>query len=109
MRKDRGGMGFRDSITVNKALLGKQALRMVKNLNVLWSKLMKWLYFSRSDLWHADSGCNPSWGWKSLLIGREAIADSVRWSIGSGESINIRIDKWLKRGLIGGPANRNNP
>lgn len=47
--------------------------------------------------------------WKSLLIGREAIANSVRWSIGSGESINIRTDKWLRRGLIGGPANRNDP
>jgi len=30
MRKDRGGMEFRDLLTINKALLGKQAWRMVK-------------------------------------------------------------------------------
>lgn len=109
MRKDRGGMGFRDLVTVNKTLLGKQAWRMVKNPNTLWGKLMKGLYFNRSEFWHADSGCNPSWGWKSLLIGREAITDSIRWSIENGESVNIRTDKWLRRGLIGGPANRNDP
>lgn len=54
-------------------------------------------------------GSGSSWGWKSLLSGREAIMDSMRWSIGNGQNVNIRTDKWLKRGLIGGPANRNDP
>lgn len=34
-RKDKGGMGFRDLITVNKAVLGKQAWRLAKNLDAL--------------------------------------------------------------------------
>jgi len=109
LRKDRGGMGFRDLLTVNKALLGKQAWRLVKNPDALWSKLLKGLYFCRKDFWHADKGTKPSWGWQILLQGREAIADSVRWSIGNGQNVNIRTDRWLKRGLIGGPANRNEP
>lgn len=29
--------------------------------------------------------------------------------VGNGEKINIREDKWLPRGLIGGPANRDDP
>ncbi|KAL3723765.1 hypothetical protein ACJRO7_035867 [Eucalyptus globulus] len=92
MRKDRGGMGFKDLITVNKALLGKQAWQMIKNPNALWSKLLKGLYFNRTDLLHAETSSNPSWGWKSLLIRREAIAESSRWSIGSGESVQIKTD-----------------
>jgi len=109
MRKDRGGMGFRDLLTVTNALLGKQAWRMVKNPDVLWSKLLKGLYFCRNDFWYADKGFKPSWGWKSLLLGRETIVESVRWSIENGENVNIRTDRWLKRGLIGGPANKNDP
>jgi len=35
--------------------------------------------------------------------------DSVRWSIRNGANVNIKTDKWLKRGLIGGPANGNDP
>lgn len=89
MRKDKGGMGFRDLFTVNNALLGKQAWRMVKNPDTLWGKLFKGLYFCRKDFWHAEKGPKPSWGWKSLLLGRETIADLVRWSIGNGQNVNI--------------------
>lgn len=102
MRKDNGGMGFRDLLTINNALLGKQAW-------ALWGKLFKGLYFCRKDFWHAEKRPKPSWGWKSLLLGRETIADLVRWLIGNDQNVNIRTDKWLKKGLIGGPANKNDP
>lgn len=31
------------------------------------------------------------------------------WSVGNGEHIRIREDNWLKRGIIGGPATRDEP
>ncbi|XP_039161303.1 uncharacterized mitochondrial protein AtMg00310-like [Eucalyptus grandis] len=78
MRKDNGGMGFKDLITFNKAMLGKQAWRMVDNPPTLWSQLFKGLYFPNSDFWHAREGQRSSWGWKSLLVGRDAI--SIRFN-----------------------------
>lgn len=31
------------------------------------------------------------------------------WSMGNGENIRIKEDKWISRGVIGGPANRGEP
>lgn len=42
-------------------------------------------------------------------MGRDAIADLIMWSVGKREQVNIREDKWLKRGIMGGPANKNDP
>lgn len=44
-RKDDGGLGFRDLINFNKAMLGKQAWRIAQNPSSLWSQTFKGLYF----------------------------------------------------------------
>ncbi|XP_048138552.1 uncharacterized mitochondrial protein AtMg00310-like [Rhodamnia argentea] len=108
-RKDKGGLGFKDLMDFNKAMLGKQAWRIAQNRVHMWSRLLKGLYYPDKSFFHAKKGSRPSWGWQSILYGREAISGSVSWSIGNGETVNIREDPWLKRGIIGGPANVNDP
>ncbi|XP_030471056.1 uncharacterized mitochondrial protein AtMg00310-like [Syzygium oleosum] len=81
LRKDNGGLGFRDLITFNKAMLGKQAWRMTQNPTSLWSQVLKGLYFPHCDFRHAGKGIRPSWGWQSLLMGRDAILPSIMWSV----------------------------
>lgn len=108
-RKDKGGLGFKDLPTFNKAMLGKQALRLAENQYSLWGRVLKGLYFPNKPFFRAEKGSRPSWGWQSILYGREAISGSVRWAIGNGESVNIREDLWLHRGTIGGPANKSDP
>lgn len=44
-----------------------------------------------------------------ILAGREAIHSSVCWAVGNGENLNIREAKWLAKGVIGGPTNRDEP
>jgi len=49
MRKDKGGMGLRDFVSINKAMLGKQTWRLIQNLESLWSKIFKEIYFNQED------------------------------------------------------------
>lgn len=58
---------------------------------------------------NAGRGYRPSWGWQSLIMGRDAISHRIMWVVGNGKKISIRNDKWLKKGSLGGPATRNEP
>lgn len=109
MRKDCGGLGFKDLVDLNKAMLGKQAWRMLQLPNALWYKVLKSIYYLRSDLWTTKKGIQPSWGWQSLLVGRDTIETATKWEAGDGRSIRIREDVWLPSGRLIGPANRNDP
>lgn len=43
------------------------------------------------------------------MIGRETIANNIKWSVGNGESICIRENRWLIQGFIGGQASQTEP
>lgn len=108
-RKDEGGLGFKDLLTFNRAMLGKQVWRLATSPSDLWSKVMKGIYFPHGDVWTASKGHRPSWGWHSLILGRETIKENTKWSVGDGNSIRIREDRWLSQGIIGGEANQTEP
>jgi len=44
-----------------------------------------------------------------MLLGRDSISDNILWSVGDGTSIKIRKDRWLQKGVIGGPAPQDEP
>lgn len=108
-RKDNGGLGFRDLMAFNRALLAKQAWRLIHCPLSLWSQLCKGLYFHSQNFLRATKGAYPSWGWQSILIGRDSLSPKLRWSVGDGSQIHIREDCWLPRGIIGGPMDREEP
>lgn len=93
--KFQGGMGYRNFASFNKALLGKQFWRMLKNPKSLWAQVLKASYFPTSNPMEAKRGASPSWVWSSLLEGRDLIKKGLVWKLGNGESINIWEDKWL--------------
>lgn len=90
-------------------MLGKQAWRLAQNPNALWSQILKEVYFPEGDVWKAKRGHHPSWGWQSLLAGREAIESEVKWVVGDSQSIRIREDKWLSSGKYDGLVNNSEP
>lgn len=102
-------MGFRDLVDFNKAMLGKQGWRLDQAPEALWSRIFKGLYFPHVNLWNATRGARPSWGWQSILVGRDALRPDLKWKVGDGKSINLREDRWLMFGPIGGPTNINDP
>ncbi|CAN1156684.1 hypothetical protein LINPERHAP2_LOCUS21095 [Linum perenne] len=37
----------------------------------------------------------PSWGWQSLMVGRDFLRPGLRWLIGSGLQVDTLQDHWL--------------
>lgn len=104
-----GGMIFRDLHLVNLALLAKQRWRLLSNPNSLWVRLLKSIYFPHSDFLHVPRKKVGSWGWNSLMVGREVIKKGCMWMIKDGESIALWNDPWIKtlpnRRLSSPPSN----
>ncbi|XP_042515190.1 uncharacterized protein LOC122089498 [Macadamia integrifolia] len=93
--KERGGLGFRDPTLHNKALLVKVAWRLWYKPDTAWAKFMKSIYFPNCEFLNAKLGTNPSWAWRSIVVGREVLRSGLIWRIGTGENIHIWKDNWL--------------
>lgn len=96
--KSEGGMGFKDFIDMNSALLAKQAWRAFKNPQALGVRLLKAIYYPNGDLAQAKRKRNDSWAWASLIHGRDLVLESGRWTVGNGNSIGILEHRWLVNG-----------
>jgi ribonuclease HI len=93
--KSRGGMGFRDLHSFNKALLAKQCWRLWKEEDSITAKIMKCKYYPRGSILEAQLGNKPSFIWRSILSSRSLIQDGLVWRIGDGSLVHIWGDKWL--------------
>lgn len=90
-----GGMGFRDLECFNLAILAKQAWRVVTELKLLVSRILKALYFSHNTFFTADLGDRPSLTWRSILPARPGLFQGLRRRIGNGLDTSIWGDFWL--------------
>ncbi|GJU27805.1 hypothetical protein Tco_1166426 [Tanacetum coccineum] len=77
--KEECGLGFRDLNALNLALLAKQGWRLLINPHSFWGRVLKGLYFPRSNFLTARKGSRPSWLWQSLLQGRDLLLEGIRW------------------------------
>lgn len=91
LKQNKGNekIGFRDLHIFNKALLAKQAWRIIKNPNLSWVKLLKSIYFPNKDFLKTKPTNNSSWEWKSILKGREVIIKGYRWEVNNAENIKF--------------------
>ncbi|KAA3449628.1 reverse transcriptase [Gossypium australe] len=93
--KFAGGLGFKNLFLFNKALLAKQAWRILTNSHCLLAKVLKARYFPNSDFLAAKVGSYPSFTWRSICSVRDLIEEGMVWRIGNGECVNIWNDPWL--------------
>ena len=97
LRKNKGdgGMGFRDLHAYHKALLAKQAWIILQNLESLWVKTLKSIYFPNKTFLKAKYSNNSSWLGKSIIKGRDLLKKWIRWEIGNGEKVDFWKDPWI--------------
>ena len=65
--KCRGGMGFKDLICFNQALVGKQSWQIIQNSNSLLARVLKARYFKDVEFLKAKLGSKSSFIWRSIL------------------------------------------
>jgi hypothetical protein len=93
--KSAGGLGFRDLLMFNKALLAKQCWRLVQFPHSLSSRILKAKYFQNSSFLASELGKRPSFIWRSFLAAKDLLSSGITWRVGDGKSINIWGDNWL--------------
>lgn len=76
--KNQGGMGSRDLVIFNKALLAKQVWRLLKDSNSLVARIFKAKYHPNSSDLEASSGRRPSFSWRSMSFARSVLLNGKR-------------------------------
>ncbi|XP_026445863.1 uncharacterized protein LOC113346321 [Papaver somniferum] len=84
-----GEIGIRDLELNNLALLAKMAWRVSNNPESDVSSLLKVKYYPETDFWCFGTKSKCSTSWRSILSGRDAVRDCLRWNIGNGNSVDL--------------------
>ncbi|XP_057811868.1 uncharacterized mitochondrial protein AtMg00310-like [Salvia miltiorrhiza] len=96
--KGEGCLGFRDIALFNQAMLAKQVWRLLTNDTSLLARSLKARYFPINDLLLASNAHNPSYAWKSLLVGRDLIVKGLALEVRKWGANRIGVDSWLLDG-----------
>ncbi|CAN1763719.1 Putative ribonuclease H protein At1g65750 [Linum perenne] len=98
VRKESGGMGFRNLRGFNLAMLGKQGWKFQTQPDALVTKIFKARYFPRWDFLSAPPGHGPSYVWQSIRRSQQVVGRGSRWRVGNGSNIRVWDDHWLRNG-----------
>lgn len=87
--KVKGGLGFRNILAFNYAMLAKQDWRILTEPNSLVAKVLKGKYFLNSSFLDAWVNPDTSYCWKSICLAHRIISLGICWEVGNG--LNIRV------------------
>ncbi|KAG4377659.1 hypothetical protein GLYMA_18G177350v4 [Glycine max] len=96
VRKEDGGLNFRNLLGFNLAMLGKQGWKFISHPNAMVSRFFKAKYFRTMVFLNSNTGHSPSFIWRSIYCSWGLIKDGLRWQIGDGSRINMWQHQWLK-------------
>lgn len=61
------------------------------------ARILKTKYFPSSSFIEASTSSNPSYIWRSIVWGREALILGLQWKVGSSKGIRVFLDPWIPR------------
>ncbi|KAL0294830.1 UNVERIFIED_CONTAM: hypothetical protein Sangu_3209600 [Sesamum angustifolium] len=84
--KEEGGLGIRDILALNKALMCRHLWNVIKdNQSSIWVRWITHNHLRHKSVWTVDVK-GGSWGWRKLLRLRSALLPYIDLKIGDGES-----------------------
>ena len=92
--KEEGGMGFKDLVRFNEAMLAKQIWRLQTDRNSLMFKVFSTKYFPTGSVLEAKSK-KGSYAWQSILKARHVIEKGMLWRVSDGSQIRVFEDSWI--------------
>ena len=93
--KGNGGLGFRDLMEFNTAMLARQLWRILTRPNLMMSRILKGRYFKGEAIWKMNIHESDSWMWKSVLSACELLEREAKKRVGDGCTIDVWADRWL--------------
>lgn len=82
-------------LAFNKALITKQAWRIMKHPTSLLSRVYKAKYFRKTSFLEAKALPTSSYAWRSIIQTQPLINRGMKWVIGNGEKVRVWWDNWL--------------
>ena len=92
---EKGGLGFKDLLNFNLALLAKQLWRLLHHPNSLLARVLKGRYYRHISPMEVKTSNSPSYGWRSILAAQNLLREGLRKTIGSGYNTRVWIDPWI--------------
>jgi hypothetical protein len=94
--KVSGGLGVRNMVLFNRALMGKWFLRYALERDALWRKVVDFKYESMKGDWCSKEvgGSFEVGVWKCIRRGWDAFAAHVRYEIENGSKVLFWHDVW---------------
>ncbi|KAK4384534.1 putative ribonuclease H protein [Sesamum angolense] len=98
--KEEGGLGIRDILAINKALMCRHLWNVIQgNQSSIWVRWIAHNYLRHKSVWTVDVK-GGSWGWRKLLRLRSALLPYIDLKIGDGECFSLWHDPWHSLGPL---------
>lgn len=99
--KDEGGLGLKNLLDWNKALLLQHFLRLISyQSHSLWANWMKATILKSKTIWQVPISPGCSWIWKQFLKLRPLALQHLKYIVGDGQHISLWYDPWLNGATI---------
>uniref|UniRef100_A0A803NXV2 Reverse transcriptase domain-containing protein n=1 Tax=Cannabis sativa TaxID=3483 RepID=A0A803NXV2_CANSA len=95
--KSKGGLGFKDLVLFNQAMVAKQVWRLMQSPHSLAARVLKYKYFPNTSILDAKDRQGSSHLWSSLIWGLKLLHLGLRKVVGDGQSVDAFRDPWIPR------------
>ncbi|KAJ1417011.1 Ribonuclease H-like superfamily [Sesbania bispinosa] len=99
--KSKGGWGFQNLHSFNKAMIMKLSWGLVNKPSALWVRVLRSKYRCGSNyIPRIASRANASNAWRRIVATWDIFSQGMRWNIGNGESVSVWHDRWLHSNVV---------